>query len=251
MRSEIFSGRTRLGKHIVAEFWMPKKASGKVAILCDGCPSLPHKKLLAEFFARKGYWVFHPRYTGSWESTGEFLRQSPAEDIDTVIDILPKGFCESWTGVTYYLEIKEVLVVGVSFGGTAAILATQNAKVGKAIAIAPVVDWHTKSKKESFDEFVRVCTEGFPGAYRCPKKNFKKLLAKKFYDPIACADVLDGKKLFIVHAKDDQIVSYVPAKKLARKIGATYVERARGGHLSSTILTELVLWRRVQAFLKK
>lgn len=251
MRSEIFSGRTRLGKHIVAEFWMPKKASGKVVILCDGCPSLPHKTQLAEFFARKGYWVFHPRYTGSWESTGEFLKQSPAQDIDVVIDALSQGFRESWTGVTYYLEIKDVLVVGVSFGGAAAILATRNPKVGKVIAVAPVVDWHVKSKTEPFPEFVRVCTEGFPGAYRCPKKNFNKLLTKKFYNPVDWVNVLDGKKLLLIHAKDDVVVPSLPTKKLAKKIGAMYVERAHGGHLSSAIITERLLWKRVQAFLKK
>ena len=63
--------------------------------------------------------------------------------------------------------------------------------------------------------------------------------------------VLDGKKLLLIHAKDDHIVSSLHAKKLAKKIGATYVERAHGGHLSSSIIMEPALWKRVQAFLKK
>jgi pimeloyl-ACP methyl ester carboxylesterase len=251
MQGEIFSGRTRFAKEIIAEFWMPKKASGKAVILCDGAPGLRSKKELGEFFARKGYWVFHMRYRGTWESAGEFLKKSPALDVDDVILGIQKGFHELWTGVTYYLDIKEVVVVGASFGGPAAILATRNPLVVKAIAIAPVVDWHAESKDEPFDEFVRVCTEGVPGAYRCPKKNFNKLLTKKFYDPIDWADALDGKKLFLVHAKDDRTVPSLPTKKLARKIGATYVERMHGGHLSSAIITEPALWKRVQAFLKK
>src|SRR3989338_5923132 len=112
MRTVIFSGRTRFAKEIIAEFWMPKKASGKAIILCDGCPSLPNKKLLAEFFARKGYWVFHMRYRGTWESAGEFLKKSPALAVDDVILGMQKGFRELWTGVTYYLDIREVTVVG-------------------------------------------------------------------------------------------------------------------------------------------
>ncbi len=255
----IYSGRTRFGHDIVAEFWMPKKPShnpksrgrerARAIILCDGAPGLRSKKELGEFFARKGYWVFHMRYRGTWESAGEFLKKSPTRDVDDVIAGLQNGLRELWTGVTYYLDISEVTVVGASFGGPAAILATRNPLVVKAIAIAPVVDWHTATKEEPFDEFVRQVTEGFPGAYRCPKKNFKKLLTKKFYNPVDWVDSLDGKKLFLIHAKDDTSVPYLPTKKLAKKIGATYVERVCGGHLGSRMVMERDIWFKIKDFL--
>ena len=70
----IISGRTRFANDIVAEFWMPKKVSFRAVIICDGAPSVPSKSTLAGFFARKGYWVFHMRYRGTWESSGEFFR---------------------------------------------------------------------------------------------------------------------------------------------------------------------------------
>jgi pimeloyl-ACP methyl ester carboxylesterase len=248
-KSTIVSGRTRFGD-IVAEFWLSKKPTGKVAILCDGAPGLRSKAELGEFLAHKGYSVFQIRYRGTWESEGEFLRHSPADDVDLAILAIQKGFKELWTGTTYYLDVREVVVLGASFGGAAAILATQNPLVTKAIAIAPVVDWSVETKEEPFSEFMRQIAEGFGGAYRCPKKNFKKLLTKKFYNPVDWTDVLDGNKLFLLHAKDDTCVPYVPTKKLAKKIGATYVERARGGHLGSSIVMEPAIWRRMSLFLK-
>ncbi len=247
----IQSGRTRFAGDIVVEFWMPQKPSHKALIICDGAPGLHTKKDLAEFFARKGYWVFQMRYRGTWESGGEFLKKSPADDVDDVILGIQKGFQDLWTRVTYYLDISEVTVIGASFGGPAAILATRNPLVVKAIAIAPVVDWHAETKEEPFEVFVREVVEGFPGAYRCPKKNFKKLLTKKFYNPIDWADSLDGKKLFLMHAKDDICVPYLPTKNFAKKIGATYIERARGGHFGSSMVTAPALWKKVSAFLKK
>jgi len=249
--ASIHSGRTRFAQGIVAEFWAPKKATSRAVIIYDGCPSVPSKKRLAEFFARKGYWVFHPRYRGSWESTGEFLKESPADDLGLLIDSIPKGFKDSFTGVKYYLDIREYIVVGASFGGAAAILASRNPRVVKAIAIAPVVDWKAETNEELFEFFVREITDGFPGAYRCPKKNFRKLLRRKFYNPIDWTYTLKGEKLFLVHAKDDPSVPYLPTKKLAQKIGTTYIERSRGGHLKSLTIIERTMWKKVNAFLKK
>ena len=248
MKSTIQSGRTRFGD-IVAEFWLSKKPTGRVLIICDGAPGLYSKKELALFFARKGYSVFQFRYRGTWESDGEFLKQSPAHDVDDVILGIQEGFRDWWTGLTYYLEVRQVVVVGASFGGPAAILATQNPLVTHAIAVAPIVDWSIATKEEPFSEFVRQINEGFSGAYRCPQKNFKKLLTKKFYNPVDWAEALTGKKIFLTHAKDDTSVPYLPTKKFAKKIGATYVERTHGGHLGSATVMEASTWVHIARFL--
>lgn len=244
------SGRTIFAGDIVAEYWMPKKASGRAVIICDGAPSVPSKKKLAEFFARKGYWVFHMRYRGTWESRGEFLKKSPVRDVEDVVTGLPLGFTDVYTGTTYYLDIREVVLVGASFAGPAVILGSRMPEVTKSIAIAPVVDFRVETKEEPFAVFVHQLTNGFPGAYRTEKKNFKKLLTKQFYSPVDLAHLIDGKKLFLIHACDDPSVSYKPTKALAKKTHATYVEYKKGGHLSSSLVMDKVLWRRIEAFLK-
>src|SRR3989344_3766251 len=249
-RGNIESGRTKFSSGIVAEFWKPNRESQKALIICDGAPGLHSKRDLGEFFARKGYWAFQFRYRGTWESEGEFLRQSPARDVDDVIHGIQKKFREAWTGATYHPSIKEMLILGVSFGGAAAILASQNSLVMKVIAIAPVVDWNKSTKEEPFSEFIRQIKDGYPGAYRCPKNNLYKLRTKNFYNPVDSVLTLDGKKIFLMCARDDHSVPYLPTKKLAQKIGATYVERARGGHLSGMIVTHPIIWKRIHKFLK-
>ena len=88
--------RARFASDIVTEFLPPARAGKiqKVIILCDGMPSIPRKQPLAEFLSTKGYWVFYPRYRGSWESGGEFLGRSPHLDILDVISGLSKDFRE-------------------------------------------------------------------------------------------------------------------------------------------------------------
>ncbi|NBD74198.1 hypothetical protein GVX82_04125, partial [Patescibacteria group bacterium] len=66
--------RTRFAKDIVCEFLPPTKHSSKVAIVAAGAPTYPGKRTeFAHFLAEQGYWVFVPRYRGTWESSGAFL----------------------------------------------------------------------------------------------------------------------------------------------------------------------------------
>src|SRR6266853_6908428 len=145
--------RTRFKKEIVAEFLPPARRGKKqkVIILCDGMPSIPGKQPLMEFLAAKGYWVFYPRYRGSWESGGKFLQQSPHEDILDVIDELPKGVRELAFGQRFALSPDAIFVIGGSFGGAAAILASLDDRVSRVIANCPVVDWKILDRSEKVE----------------------------------------------------------------------------------------------------
>ncbi len=114
----MFLYRTRFKKEIVAEFLPParKTKMDRVIILCDGMPGMPTKQGLARFLSSKGYWVIYPRYRGSWESGGEFLKKSPHLDISDVIDELPKGLKENTLGKKFKLSPSEIFVIGGSFG---------------------------------------------------------------------------------------------------------------------------------------
>ena len=111
--------RTRFAGDILTEFLPPLRRSKKqrVIVLCDGMPSIPRKQPLAEFLAAKGYWVFYPRYRGSWESGGTFLARSPHLDILDVIDGIHGEFREIAFRQKFRLRPDEVFVIGGSFGG--------------------------------------------------------------------------------------------------------------------------------------
>src|SRR3989344_1401819 len=104
--------RTFFKKEIFADVFIPAKQSTKVVIMCDGAPSVPSKKTLAEFFSKKGYWVIHIRYRGTWESKGVFLKKSLDQDLIDVIDELPKGFQDLWSKEKYKIQASNITLLG-------------------------------------------------------------------------------------------------------------------------------------------
>jgi len=233
--------RTRFKKEIVAEFLPPvrQRKKQRVIILCDGMPSVPAKQPLAEFLARKGYWVFYPRWRGAWESEGKFLEKSPAEDISDVITGLEKGrIRENAFGQEFNLSPDSIFVIGGSFGGAAAILSSLDRRVKKVIANCPVVDWsilHEEQEKEtsnkSYPAYIR---EAFGNGYRLSDKNWNKLLRGDFYNPARHIEELTPSKVMIFHAKDDPYIPWKQVEEFARRAGIRLNLLARGGHLSTS-----------------
>lgn len=248
--------RTRFKKDIVSEFLLPARYNPKkpqrVAIICSGAPSVPSRRPLLEFLARKGFWVFFPRYRGTWESGGSFLKISPERDILDIIDELPRGFEHPTLGGRKKIKVKPaaVYLLAGSFGGPAGILASKDPRVTKVICVSPVVEWRAPSKAEPMDFFERFLRFGFGNGYRFSRKNFLKLKSGKFYNPLPKWREIDGKKLLIYHAKDDKLVRWREVAKFAKLTGAKLILRKRGGHLSLSILTRPAEWRRISKFLK-
>ena len=241
--------KTRFKKEIIAEFLPPKKKSDKVIILCSGMPSVPAKADLMDFFSKKGYWVFYPRYRGSWESSGQFLKISPHKDIIDVIDGLPKGFKDAWSGKIYKVRPSKLYLFGGSFGGPAAILASLNPRVTKVVAISPIIDWRVKSKTEPHEWFGKFLKNAFGESIRFAWKDWLKLKTGKFYNPMAVANKINGEKIFIIHAKDDETVNYKPVKKFAEKTNSQLLLLKSGGHLSLSTVMKPIFYKRIKKFL--
>ena len=112
----------------------------------------------------------HPRYRGAWESDGEFLRRSPHEDILDVVDELPNGLVEIAFGRNFPLAPDQIFVIGGSFGGAAAILASLDSRVSKVVASCPVTDWtildHSEEVETSNKNYASYIREAFGNAYR-------------------------------------------------------------------------------------
>lgn len=243
--------RTRFKRQILTEFLPPKnKETGNVMILCSGVPGSPDKDEMLEFWARKGYWVFFPRYRGAWESHGRFLDHSLEYDLLAVLDGMQKRFKDYWTGKSYCVKPEHVTVVGTSFGGAAAILATLHPHVHKAVCISPVVDWVAENKNEPLQVLYKLIRQAYGGVYRINKKNWDRLATGEFYNPAQHADKLNPGKILIFHAKNDTVVKYKPVEQFAQKIGCRMVSFESGGHLSSTLLLEPKNYKLVSEFLK-
>ena len=245
--------RTRFKKEIVAEFLPParQRKKQKVIILCDGMPGIPRKQGLMEFLAAKGYWVFYPRYRGSWESGGQFLQKSPDKDILDVIDELPKGVRELACGKRFALKPDEIFVIGGSFGGAAAILASLDDRVKKVIANCPVVDWKILAAEERLEtsnpNYAAYIREAFGNGYRLSDGNWRKLHSGRFYNPAHHVKEIDPEKIMMFHAKDDPYVPYKSVKDFAERTGVKLNSFARGGHLSTEMIVQKY-WKRIKKF---
>jgi pimeloyl-ACP methyl ester carboxylesterase len=231
--------RTRFARDIVTEFLPPARAGKiqKAIVLCDGMPSIPRKQPLAEFLCSKGYWVFYPRYRGAWESGGVFLERSPHLDILDVISGLSKEFRELAFRRRFRVAADQVFVIGGSFGGATAILASLDPRVRKVVANCPVVDWailpREEKKETSNPSYAAYIRSAFGNGYRLSDKNWKKLGDGKFCNPAYHAREVTASKVMMFHAQDDPYVPYRSVLKFARDTGVRMKLFRRGGHLST------------------
>jgi pimeloyl-ACP methyl ester carboxylesterase len=245
--------RTRFQKEIVAEFLPPARPCRKqrVILLCDGMPSIPRKQTLVEFFSRKGYWVFYPRWRGAWESGGQFLQRSPERDLSDIIGELPKGVREIAFGQKFAISPDEIFVIGGSFGGAAAILASLDSRVKKVVANCPVVDWSilgreqkNETSNKSYPAYIR---EAFGNGYRLSERNWNKLRSGVFYNPVHRIKELTPSKILIFHAKDDPYIPWTSVRRFADTSGIHLRLLSRGGHLKTEHIVRSY-WPQIKRF---
>lgn len=244
--------RARIGKDIITEFVTPEKHSNKVIILCSGLPGYPEQSELMFSLAKKGYWVFLPRYRGSWESDGVLLQYSPDEDVRMLIDAIQHGFSSIWDGARYAVANPSVSVIGSSFGGPAALLCATDPRVRKVVALSPVIDWRVESEAEPLIKLRDFTVNAFGNGYRVSKKYWERLRTGTFYNPYSVAESLPGKKILIIHPKDDAVVYAKTSDEFSKISGATCVIPKKGGHLSlSYIVHSAPMRSKILRFIEK
>jgi len=238
---------------IIADVLLPLRQTGKIAILAGGLPSTPSKKDVLQFLSASGYVAIFFRYRGTWESRGNFLEKSPAQDISDIIADLKgsKKICDIFLQKDIPIKVSAVTLFGSSFGGAAVILNSMNPLVKKVIALSPVLDWQTlEHGSEPSEAHFRFIEQGYPEAYRVKNiRDWKKLLHPDFYNPLTNIHLIDGKKILILHARDDTIVPSVSLDLFAQATGTTYHLKPQGGHFSLRYITHQFFWKKIEKFL--
>ena len=176
--------RTKFRNEIVSEFLPPIKPSNKVMIFCTGMPGYPNgMKILCEFFSKKGYWCFVPRYRGSWESGGKMFAKSPHEDIKDVIDELSKGFTEFYGKKKFIIKNPEIYLIASSFGGPAGLLLSNDPRVKKVICFSPVLDWRDEKNNpaEPLSWLSKFVEQAFGNGYRIATVSYTHLTLPTIY----------------------------------------------------------------------
>lgn len=212
---------------------------------------MPRKQPLAQLLSQKGYWVIYPRWRGAWESGGRFLEKSPAKDLRDIIKELPKRIREAAFGKTFALSPEKIFVIGGSFGGTAAILASLDPRVTKVIANCPVVDWSIlpkeQKKETSNPSYAAYIREAFGNGYRLSTKHWDKLSTGTFFNPAHHVHELTASKILMFHAKDDPYIPWRSVERFACRSGIQLKLLPRGGHLSTDYIVRKY-WAQIRRF---
>jgi len=237
---------TRFADDIVTEFLPPKHMlSNKIIIFCDGMPGVPGNDATMETMHKRGYWSFYPRYRGTWESDGYFLDHDPTDDIRDVVESLDRPFTDYWSGEEFYIKNPEIYIIGISFGGPAAILLSSHPKVKKVVSICGVVDWTADSPDEPLDWlFETLIAKAFGKAYRLQHPDdWRHLERGTVYQPMNHMHDIDAKKILHIHAADDTLVPYDSVVNFSKKTGTTLHTLKRGGHYISGSIRSWWTWR--------
>lgn len=256
MKKDITIHRARIGKDIIAEFVIPRslkaQKEGRVAVLCQGAPTMPGKNSELTFLAEKGFYAIVPRYRGTWESSGTFLEREPTEDIKEVIDALKRPLLSLWEGKEYRLPKKiQVYLFASSFGGPAGFFLSTDKRVAKVIALSPVCDWTAASETESLQDQNDLTKTLYGEAYRLAKRGWLKLAKGDFYNPMTAIDRIDPKKVLIFHTDDDDVVSIASVERYAVVTDVKLLVSNDGGHMGLSEMMEPATWSEISRFLKK
>jgi pimeloyl-ACP methyl ester carboxylesterase len=252
MKPSFYPSRISLARGIIADLLLPAHQTGKIALIAGGLPSSPVKNDLLRFLVERGYTACFFRYRGSWESKGYFLENSPATDIHDIITELAekKSVTDIASGKKISLKVVTFHLFGGSFGGPAVLLNAKHPLVKKVIALSPVLDWKSVEQgSEPLHAHARFLEQGYPGAYRVrSSKDWMKLLRPDFYNPMTMTDTIDGTKVFILHAKDDEVVPVDPLLSFVKATSARYYLKPHGGH--HLHMTHQFLWKKIDKFLR-
>lgn len=247
--------RTRIGKDLIAEFVVPPtealRKKGRVVIIGKGAPAMPSANALLEFLAHEGFYAVLPRYRGTWESSGLFLKDDPTKDLAEVLTAIKEPLVSLFEKKAYdFPKNPKVYLMVASFGGPAGFFLSSDARVEAVFAYAPVVNWLEKTT-EPIEEFNETTKLMFGVGYRIFPSGWKKLKSGTFYNPAAAKDRINGKKVHIFHAKDDIIVACKPVEQFAQEIGAECTVYPDGGHGGVSAFMEPRTWKKIKSTIEK
>jgi len=221
----IFKGRIN---NLVFSFTCPQKPKG-IIIICDGLPGNAERKVLLNIISKKRYMAIHPKYSGTWESGGIFLNESPVKDIKNIINFIQKN---KYIKELYSNKIF-INILGSSFGGSVALCLAKDKNVKKIVALSPVVNFkkhNTQYKEQDLQWLMKFIKLAFNRAYRFKNKNWDKMIKGKLFNPPLTLD--NNNKVLIGYGEQDKTVNHRSIKKYIDKNKIKYFYSKNKGHLS-------------------
>lgn len=218
-------------KNLYFTYLLSTSSSSKgTVILLDGLPSNPSSKDgLMKKLSEQNYDVFFPRYEGSWESVGEFLKRSPSESIAEFIEALKTGIDIK---SRKYIA-KKVFILGASFGGGVALDIASRNIVDKTCVTSPVICFKNVNGINTLEDYLKTVHDK---SYRFNSLGWQKLLNDKMWD-LDNVNIQKPKNVLIIAGKDDDQINEVDLVKFGKK-NRVRVSIYEFGHITLSKITE-------------
>lgn len=204
---------------IIAESYYSKNNNGKAIIFCSGIPGTSSYIEIAERYVDEGFIFIHPKYLGSWESYGNFSIGGCKKTIVDFVNALKSNKIKTIFNKDFNLEIKEIFLLGHSFGGSVALCSGAELNINGIIALAPVIDYKIQGKEEyeeeKMDWLYDFLVAGFENVYR----NLNSHQWKSFCSTglmLNASDYLEKlklKKILVIHGVGDSSINYNRSKQ--------------------------------------
>ncbi len=191
-----------------------------------GAPLSKHHPAVVEAVSR-GWSVLVPSYPGTYDSSGTF---SPRQALRMVRRCV--AFCEGGTGTELWGDTdvswrcREVALLGTSFGGALALVATARLHIQRVLAISPVVDWKMELGEDDA-ELKRIMRRAFPKTMR-PGDDWDEW---GVVNPADEVKALHHATIFVVAARDDTVVPIAHSEWLAKQVQVSLTRVPEGGHI--------------------
>lgn len=217
---------------IIATMWfkynLEKDKNYKIMIFCHGLPSHPyqHNPAKIENLIKNGFVLMFPNYIGTWASDGIMSWENCVNTVLQTINFLNK--CkgrELRNNLHIMWNVKDIILIGNSFGGSVALVSGAKSKdVKKIISIAAPTNYRDHSKiedeEESIEKLYNSVVYGWKNLWRIPnKEEWERLVSGKAdINPLDYINILKDKDVFLIHGIRDKIVSSVRSEKLYEKL---------------------------------
>src|SRR3989338_7256453 len=162
---------------VVTTVWsksgIDKDKKYRFMIFCYGLPSHPyqHSPAKVEKFLENDFILVYPNYIGTWASYGTMSWEKCVDSILQTIEFLKSGTArETYDNSKIGWKVKDIILVGGSFGGTVALVAGAKSKdIKKIISVAAPTNFRSHNRIKNQPE------ESLENLYFCIMRGWKNL----------------------------------------------------------------------------
>jgi esterase/lipase len=238
-------------KKYIVNMYVPEHKSGKAVLLLPGLPASTNIEKLLNTLLATGAVIYLPNYSGTFDSGGTFGVKSSIKDVTELYQLSTKTKVkELYFGKEIQIgKIKEVILIGMSFGSIIALLGHRN-KFSKLILLSSALLFRPSDfpSKELGTEFANqmknllsLLKNAFPFSYRTGKtsdlKDFllgRSLLSQK--KSIFEAFMKIKSPTLVLHGSNDTSIPSGVIKSIENEIGNSEISwvYSDSGHNTSS-----------------